>query len=73
MATSIRDNKKSRGRPKTTGTGTLLGARWHAPEIAEIDDWRRLEADLPTRAEAIRRLVRLGLDAAGKKARRRNE
>jgi hypothetical protein len=28
-----------------------------------IDDWRRLQPDLPTRAEAIRRLVVLGLRA----------
>lgn len=29
--------------------------------IARIDAWRRRQADLPTRAEAIRRLVDLGL------------
>jgi hypothetical protein len=28
-----------------------------------IDDWRRKQADLPSRAEAIRRLVELGLRA----------
>jgi len=27
----------------------------------DIDDWRRRQEDLPSRAEAIRRLVELGL------------
>jgi hypothetical protein len=36
----------------------------------KIDDWRRQQEDLPSRAEAIRRLVDLGLEArkpAGKR------
>ena len=33
-------------------------------ELAKaIDDWRRTEEDIPTRSEAIRRLVELGLKA----------
>jgi hypothetical protein len=28
-----------------------------------VDDWRRLQTDMPNRAEAIRRLVALGLRA----------
>jgi hypothetical protein len=28
-----------------------------------VDDWRRLQPDMPTRAEAIRRLVAIGLKA----------
>ena len=36
------------------------------PELAgELDEWRRKQPDLPSRAEAIRRLVELGL-AKGK-------
>jgi hypothetical protein len=31
-----------------------------------IDDWRRKQEDLPSRAAAIRRLVELGLKAKGK-------
>jgi hypothetical protein len=31
-----------------------------------VDDWRRKQPDLPSRAEAIRRLVELGLKAKGK-------
>ncbi|MBP1297418.1 hypothetical protein ACVL91_009818 [Bradyrhizobium elkanii] len=30
------------------------------------DDWRRKQADLPGRPEAIRRLVEIGLKAKGK-------
>ena len=29
--------------------------------LKAVDDWRRKQADLPGRAEAIRRLVELGL------------
>jgi hypothetical protein len=29
----------------------------------EVDDWRRLQPDMPNRAEAIRRLVAIGLKA----------
>jgi hypothetical protein len=29
--------------------------------IARIDDWRRVQPDLPGRAEAVRRLVELGM------------
>jgi hypothetical protein len=35
--------------------------------LAKIDDWRRTQLDLPSRAEAIRRLVEIGLDASQKK------
>ena len=56
--------KKAIGRPRT-GVGTLIGIRWHEPALAEIDDWRREQPDLPARGEAIRRLVELGL-AKGK-------
>jgi hypothetical protein len=71
MIKATRDIKKSRGRPKTTGSGVIVGARWHGPELAEIDNWRRREDDLPSRAEAIRRLVRAGLDSLKKGPRRK--
>ena len=34
-----------------------------ATEVAAIDEWRRKQDDLPSRSEAIRRLVELGLKA----------
>ena len=36
--------------------------------VAAIDEWRRNERDLPPRAEAIRRLIDLGLTATRKGA-----
>jgi len=30
--------------------------------LKALDDWRRRQPDLPSRAEAIRRLVELGLE-----------
>ncbi|WP_299307783.1 hypothetical protein [uncultured Croceicoccus sp.] len=30
--------------------------------IAELDDWRRKQADIPSRAEAIRRLVATAIE-----------
>jgi hypothetical protein len=32
--------------------------------LRQIDDWRRVQPDLPSRSEAIRRLTELGLRAA---------
>ncbi len=56
--------KKKIGRPRT-GVGTLIGLRWHEPALDAIDEWRRQQPDLPSRSEAIRRLVDLGLKAKG--------
>ncbi|WP_256570579.1 hypothetical protein [Bradyrhizobium sp. CCGUVB1N3] len=37
------------------------------PELAKpLDDWRRVQDDLPGRPEAIRRLVDIGLKAKAK-------
>jgi metal-responsive CopG/Arc/MetJ family transcriptional regulator len=32
-------------------------------QVREIDEWRRLQPDLPSRSEAIRRLIEAGLEA----------
>ena len=69
MPRSIPDIKKAAkrtGRPRTTGTGSLVGTRWHEPDLVAIDAWRTAQDDKPDRAEAIRRLVRLGLKRRGK-------
>jgi hypothetical protein len=48
-------------------TGDLVGVRIQPDLARQIDTWRRSQDDLPGRAEAIRRLVELGLKAkAGK-------
>jgi hypothetical protein len=35
-------------------------------DVSAIDEWRRRQPDLPSRSEAIRRLVELGLKSKGK-------
>ena len=48
-------------------TGDLVGVRVQ-PDMAKLlDDWRRKQADIPGRPEAIRRLVELGLRAKASK------
>jgi uncharacterized protein len=39
--------------------------------LASIDEWRRHEPDIPPRAEAIRRLVQIGLKAKPAKGAKR--
>jgi metal-responsive CopG/Arc/MetJ family transcriptional regulator len=41
--------------------------------IARVDAWRRVQPDLPSRAEAIRRLVDFALDRKSKSAVRRHK
>lgn len=41
--------------------------------IERIDNWRRQQSDLPTRAEAIRRLVELSLAGMPAKGRSRSK
>ena len=63
MSKSIRViTKKGRGRPVTTGKGTLIGVRLLDEPLAALDGWiaRQKDSDL-TRPEAIRRLIELGL------------
>ena len=37
--------------------------RMDPADLSEVDEWRRKQPDLPPRAEAIRRLIKLGLKA----------
>jgi hypothetical protein len=52
--------KKARGRP-ATGQGLQIGTRWPDMTVASIDAWAARQADTPSRSEAIRRLVEIGL------------
>jgi hypothetical protein len=61
MSKSIRGTKKRKGRPRTTGVGVQIGMRWHQAQLDEIDRWSAQCDDKPSRAEAIRRLVEMGL------------
>jgi hypothetical protein len=66
MAKSTRDTTKSH-KPRPKGTGEPVMVRLQPELAAPLDDWRRQQQDLPSRAEAIRRLVELGLKAKGGK------
>jgi hypothetical protein len=69
MKKSISVNKKSRGRPKKKGGVYPVTADRLPPALgAEVDKWAVLQADAPTRSEAIRRLVELGLTVKKKSA-----
>jgi hypothetical protein len=53
MIKSSREIMKSR--PPETGTPVLV--RIQAAPLTQLDEWRRAQVDLPSRAEAIRRLT----------------
>jgi hypothetical protein len=65
MSKSISDNMKTR-KKRALVTGELVGVRIQPEMAKQLDDWRRNQEDVPTRPEAIRRLVELGLKAKGK-------
>jgi hypothetical protein len=52
--------KKRRG-PLPTGKGVQVVVRWQPDPLRALDGWIAKQHDHPTRAEAIRRLVELGL------------
>ena len=62
MAKSHRVNTKS-PKKRPTVTGELVGVRLQPDLRRQVDDWRRLQDDLPGRPEAMRRLVEMGLKA----------
>ena len=61
MGKSISASAKRRGRPITTGTGTTIGVRMLDDRIAVLDAWIAKQKPKPSRPEAIRRLVEIGL------------
>ena len=52
--------QKKRG-PAPTGKGTPVQVRLQPNDLVAVDDWRRKQVDLPSRPEAIRRLVEVAL------------
>jgi hypothetical protein len=64
MGKSIRNiEKKRRGRPRSTGLGTGILVRMH-DQLESLDAWIAKQDDpKPTRPEAIRRLIEIGLKA----------
>src|ERR1035437_7060374 len=62
MAKSISASAKREGRPVTTGSGTAIGVRMLDAPLATLDAWiAKQKQPYPSRPEAIRRLVELGL------------
>ena len=51
-------------KPKSFPNKLLIG--FSDEHLAALDQWRRKQEDLPTRSEAVRRLVELGLKAKPK-------
>jgi hypothetical protein len=57
--------KKKRG-PAPTGKGVQVVVRMQPAPLAALDAWVAKQKDQPSRPEAMRRLVALGLRAKGK-------
>jgi metal-responsive CopG/Arc/MetJ family transcriptional regulator len=51
----MKATKKKKIRPSQTGTPVYV--RLQEEPLAALDDWRRHQADLPGRSEAIRRIL----------------
>jgi len=64
MTRSISANTKRRGRPVTTGKGTLIGVRLLDDPLTKLDEWIARQKEEMSRPEAIRRLVEIGLKAS---------
>jgi hypothetical protein len=63
MTKAIGDTPKKRGRP-ATGKAPMVGVRMAEDFQASIKAWAVRQSDKPALAEAIRRLVELGLAGA---------
>jgi hypothetical protein len=62
MSTVYSVKKPTKGRPSVDSEA--VNVRIERPQLVNLDDWRREQPDLPTRPEAIRRLIEIGLKAA---------
>jgi len=61
-------NTKSRGRPKTTGTGELVGVRLQPDQLTALDAWiDRQPEPKPSRPDAMRKLLQKGLESSARK------
>jgi hypothetical protein len=50
--------------------GAAVQARFDGPDFARIEDWRRAQPKIPPLSEAVRILVKRGLDADRRKTER---
>jgi hypothetical protein len=53
------------GRPRTTGTGKLVGVRVQKPLAARIEQWRKSKGGDLSEPSAMRQLIDLGLKSEG--------
>ena len=60
MVNATREITKS-PKKRAPGTGTPVLVRLQDPTLKAVEAWRRQQQDLPSRPEAIRRLVEMGL------------
>ncbi len=58
---------RKRGRP-ATGKDPIRTFRLSDEKVAEVDAWAARQPDKPTRSEALRRLIDLGMRATGRGA-----
>ncbi|WP_374330446.1 hypothetical protein [Aestuariivirga sp.] len=54
-------------RKRAAGTGTPVLVRIQSDGLVALDRWRKKQADMPSRPEAIRRLVEFGMKEWAKK------
>lgn len=54
---------KKRG-PKPTGQGTPVQVRLQPDQLAALDRWREAQSPAPTRPEAVRQLIEIGMGSA---------
>ena len=65
MKKSITVHQKKRGRP-ATGRDPAVTIRLPEDVLASVEHWAVTQEDQPSRSQAIRQLVELGLKAKGK-------
>jgi len=59
--TKMTINKRPRGRPSKIAQDRPFQMRVSESFLRMVDDWRRGQIDVPSRAEAIRRMVELAV------------
>ena len=67
---SVEQKKRGRGRP-ATGHDPAIGVRMPLDERQAVEEWAAKQPDKPTFSKAVRHLVKLGLAAAPKRAKRK--
>jgi len=59
--TKMTTNKRPRGRPSKSAQDRPFQMRVSESFLRMVDDWRRGQIDVPSRAEAIRRMVEIAV------------